>query len=236
MTPIDDERLMAYLDGELDEIRRARVEQALAGDSELRERLETQRRLRERLAAHYGPVAEEPVPDRLRALLESNVLDLDAARPWRAQAWPWAAALAASLVLGLAIGRGLPQSGPVASEGGAIVARGDLAEALDTRLASAPEPAGPVRIGLTFARADGVLCRSFEGAELSGLACREDGNWRLVMTAPGAGPREGEYRQAGSGSLLVLQAVQEMMAGEPFDAESERRARDSGWRRAAPAD
>lgn len=231
---IDDESLMAFLDGELDAVRRARVEQALDADPELRARLEAQRRLRERLAAHYGPVADEPVPERLRALLETNVVELP--RPARRMpAWPWAAALAASLVLGLAIGRSLPEGGPVAASGGAIVARGELAEALDGQLASAQAADADTRIGITFARGDGGWCRSFERADLSGLACREDGGWRLVITAPGSATSS-EYRQAGSGSLAVMQAAQEMMAGEPLDAESERRVRDSAWRPSAPTD
>jgi len=51
-----------------------------------------------------------------------------------------------------------------------------------------------------------------------------------MMTAADASGRRGEFRQAGSGNPLVLQAAQEIMAGEPLDAAAERRARDSGWR------
>ena len=36
------------------------------------------------------------------------------------------------------------------------------------------------------------------------------------MTAGGSGAQRGDYRQAGSGNLVVLQAAQEMMAGEPL--------------------
>ena len=50
-----------------------------------------------------------------------------------------------------------------------------------------------------------------------------------MMIAAGAGAPRGGYRQAG-GSPLVAQAAQELMTGEAFDAEAERRARDSGWR------
>lgn len=232
---IDDESLMAFLDGELDAVRRARVAQALETDPELRARLEAQRRLRERLAAHYGPVADEPVPERLRALLETNVVELPRSAR-RAPAWPWAAALAASLVLGLAIGRSLPESGPIGTEGGFTVARGELAEALDRQLASAQPADSETRIGVTFPRGDGALCRSFERAELAGLACREEGDWRIAMTVTTTGPQRSEYRQAGSGGALVMQAAQEMMAGEPLDADAERRARDSGWRASPAAD
>lgn len=230
---IDDEMLMAFVDGELDEIGRARVERALAADPALKARLEAQQRLRARLAAHYAPAVEEEVPERLRAMLETNVVDL----PRRARPlWQSAAALAATLLLGLAIGRtllvpGAPASGPIAVEGGAMVARGTLAEALDGQLASAQAADAAIRIGVSFARGDGRLCRTFDSEAAAGVACRTDGGWQVMMTAAGSGGQRGEFRQAGSESLLVQQAAQEMMAGEPLDDRGERRARDSGWRR-----
>ncbi|MBX3562301.1 MAG: anti-sigma factor [Sphingomonas sp.] len=234
MMGVNDDMLMAYLDDELDSDARAAIEAALAADPALRDRLETQRRLRDRLTAHYGPVADEPVPERLRALLEPSdekVVDFAAARVRRARpVWQNFAAIAATLVLGLVIGRGLPSdSGPIAIEDGMMVARGSLAEALDTQLASAQAPDATTRIGISFARADGSLCRTFDGADFSGLACREAQGWRVMTTAGGSGGQTGGYRQAG-GAAIVLQAAQEMMAGEPFDADAERRARDADWR------
>jgi len=233
---VDNETLAALLDGELDAVARARVEQAIAADPTLRDRLEAQRRLRERLAAHYGPVAEERVPERLRELLEPKVVDLEAARARRSPPlWRSVAALAATLLLGLILGRAMPD-GPVAIEDGAMLARGDLADALETQLASAQAAGAATRIGVSFAGADGRYCRTFERGALSGLACRGEEGWRLAMTAAGAAPSGGEYRQAGSGGAAVLAAAQEMMAGAPLDAEAERRARDAGWRIRRAAD
>lgn len=225
---IDDERLMAYLDGELDPIDAGRVEQALATDADLARRLEAQRALRARLTAHYGPIAGEPVPERFRDMLERGVIPFAAPRAGRAPVWSFVAALAATLVLGLFIGRTLPSSAPFAIEGGAMVARGALAEALDTQLASAQPADAATRIGVTFASIDGRFCRTFERIELSGLACRTGEDWRLLMTGPGRQTPSGEYRQAGSGAILAT--AQEMMAGEPLDATAERRGRENGWR------
>jgi len=229
---IDDALLMAYADGELDEVGRARVERAIAEDSGLRARLEQQQRLRATLAAHYGPTAEEEVPERLRSMLETNVVRF-APRPTPLPLWRGVAALAASLMLGLALGRTLlaPAGGPVGIEHGTMVAEGALADALDVQLASAQPAGAPVRMGLSFAAADGRLCRTFDSAALSGLACRGESGWQLMMTAAGAGGPRGDYRQAASGNPLVAQAAQELMTGEAFDAAGERRARDAGWRR-----
>lgn len=228
---IDDETLMAFADGELDELNRTRVERALAEDPELRGRLEQQQRLRATLAAHYRPAIEEEVPERLRAMLETNVAAFAPPRP--RPMWQNFAALAATLLLGLALGRTLlvPAVGPVGIENGALVAQGALADALETQLASAQAADASTRIGLSFAASDGRLCRTFDSASVSGLACRGDRGWQLIMTAAGAGSTRGDYRQAGSASPLVAQAAQELIAGAAFDAATERRARDSGWRR-----
>lgn len=235
---IDDDMLMAFVDGELDEVNRARVERAVAEDPALKARLEQQRRLRERLAAHYGPVAEGDVPERFRALLETNVVALPTARVGPARPlWQTLTALAATLLLGLAIGRTLlapGASGPFAVEGGTMVARGELATALDTQLASAQAQDAPTRIGVSFTNNDGRACRTFDSSAAAGVACRGDNGWQVMMTAAGSGRQQSDYRQAGSANLLVQQAAQEMMAGEPFDDAAERRARDSGWRSSTP--
>ena len=71
----------------------------------------------------------------------------------------------------------------------ARVAQGPLAAALDTQLASAQPADAATRIGLSFAAADGRLCRTFDSAALSGLACRGGEGWQLMMTAAGGGGR-----------------------------------------------
>jgi anti-sigma factor RsiW len=234
---IDDDILMAFVDGELDDLSRARVERAVAEDPALRARLVQQQKLRATLAAFYGPTAEEAVPERFRAMLETNVVDFPAPKVSNARPiWQSLTALAATLLLGLALGRTLlmPAGGPVGVENGTMVAQGPLASALDTQLASAQAPDAATRIGTSFAAADGRLCRTFDSQAMAGVACRGEQGWQLMMTSAGSGgphgPQSG-YRQAGSSNPLVAQAAQELMTGEAFDAAAERRARDSGWRR-----
>lgn len=235
---IDDAMLMAFVDGELSEADRDRIKEAVAADPALRSRLEAQQRLRARLAAHYAPVVEEPVPERLKAMLEMNVVDFAAARERRVRPlWQNLTALAATLVLGLAIGRMVewPGGEPIGVENGALIAEGSLADALDGQLASTQADDAATAIGVTFARADGHLCRTFMRRDLAGLACREPTGWRLVVATQGSAPSAGEYRQAASGGVLVMEAAQALMAGEPLDADAERQARDSGWRRGPAA-
>ena len=109
------------------------------------------------------------------------------------------------------------------------VAGGALAEALDTQLASASATSGHTRVGTTFHGADGRVCRTFDGADVAGFACRDGSSWQIEMMAPGSGRQGSGYQQATSGAMLVLQAAQERMVGEPVGEEEERRLRDTGW-------
>ena len=113
----------------------------------------------------------------------------------------------------------------VTSANGTLAASGALAEVLDTQLASNQPQGAAVRIGLSFRDRDGRYCRSFEGRTLSGIGCRNPGGWSLERTM--TGQAGSDYRQATSGALAT--DVAEMMAGDPFDAEAERTARDRGW-------
>ena len=243
MTKIDETLLIAYADGELDAETRAEVERAIAADPKLAAIVEKHRRLRDRLAGHFAPVAEEPVPDALRALIEgaakpqAEVIDFAGARARRQRgfslsAWGQAGAIAASLVIGILAGRTVLQAdgGPVTMRGGALVAHGTLERSLNTQLASARPDDAAVRIGVTFRDQQDRLCRTFDAGTVAGVACRGDEGWTLPFTAASGGAAGGEYRQAASGNALVMGAAEAMMAGEPLDAEAERKARDHGWK------
>lgn len=254
MKPVDNELLMAYADGELSPEDAARVEAAIDEDPTLLRKIERFRSMRKILKKTYDSVTEEEVPERLRALLgdvASNepeaprVVDLAAARDARAQAAPaqrrftppaWAA-IAASLVVGLFAGRMIaPQdNGLFGVREGQLVARSELARVLDTRLASdAANAAAPTRIGFSFLSNQGQYCRTFTHAEgdngVSGLACRNGAQWDVRVTAsePTTG---GAYRQAGSAAPQVLALVDQLIAGEPLEAQQERAARDARWAR-----
>jgi Anti-sigma factor NepR len=194
------------------------------------EQLKAERR---RLSAAFDGVLNEPVPDRLKALLAEpapQVVDLGAVRAQRRGMSNWAAwgGMAATLVLGTLIGTRLAPSG---GEGTGLVATGAIARALDQQLASAP--AGPVAVQLSFKAKDGRYCRSFSTAASAGLACREpDGAWALQQVVAVAAPPSGGMRQAASSlPAAVLAAVDASMAGEALNAEQERVARDTGWAR-----
>ena len=244
MKKFSDEILMAYADGELDLVARAEVEAAMARDPEVARAVERHRALAARVRGAYDSVLDEPVPDRLAALVAqpggAPVAELAARREssrisigrWQLPAW---AALAASVVLGLFAGMFVMQERPAPYEevDGAFVARGALDAALTSELASLPEDSG-VSIGISFRDHEGDYCRTFHlhrEASVSGLACRRAGAWKLEVLAA-APAHAGELRPAAAMPLAVLHAVDAAIEGEPLDAGAEARARDAGWRNA----
>jgi hypothetical protein len=243
----DDETLMAYADGELDEARRAEIAAAIASDPELARRVAQHRALRAQVSAAFAGVAEQPVPARLEAAVRGaapraeprdNVVPFPArtsrapASPWRAREWT---AMAASLMLGAFLSwRFLAPSDPasVVAGDGSLVARGALAAALDSQLASEQGGDGAVLIGLSFKTTDGGYCRSFVAREaaIAGLACREGDEWRVPVT--NAVEVEGGDLRTATTSMppAILAAIEARLDGEPLDAAGEKAAREADWR------
>jgi hypothetical protein len=219
------QRVIAYVDGELDTADTAAFEAEMATDPALAGEVAQQRALSSRIFAAYAPVLEEPVPAQLR--LAASAAN-DRGRPGLGR-MQWAA-MAACLAVGVLAGRAvLPDAGPLASRNGALVARGQLAQALSDRTAA---DAGMIRVGLSFRNGQGAYCRTFQSApdRLAGLACRQDGRWLARTTtawSPSTGP---DYRTAGSEiPPVILAAVDEAIVGEPLDAAGERAALANGW-------
>ena len=242
---VPDEMLMAYADGELDAAERAQVEAAMATDPQLAQRVSAHQALRRRLAAGFGSVLEEPVPERLASVARSAAAPSFTGQvlPFRRQAAvprPWLqwGSLAASFVLGALVWQfGARQylSAPVVDRNGELVASGVLARALSNQLAAEQAASTPVQLGVSFLSKAGDYCRTFQlhgAAGVAGMACQRDAQWKLEMLTRTAGSATTpQYRQAASAlPPAVLQAVSNSIAGEPLDAGAEIRARAQAWR------
>jgi hypothetical protein len=252
---IPDELLTAYIDGELEGAERARVEQAIAQDAQLAQRVAQQRALRERLRGAYDGVLQEAVPQRLQQAARlgapagpAQVIDLASVRAERirrsngqrqmvkVRRYGIAATLAVGLMAGLLIERLASPGALTELHDGALLARGSLARALDEQLAGAAAAGAPVRVGLSFRSRSGNYCRTFAlsgSRPLAGLACREQERWQLVNMVAAEGPvAAGGQNMRMAGSSLppaLLQAVNERISGEPLNAATEAKARSNGW-------
>ena len=139
---VDLNKLIAFVDNELEPTERAEVEAALADDPALRAQVAAHHELRQRLSATFDPVLEENTPERLLRVAQrpTNIVSLNERRQathWSVREW---GAMAASLAGGLILGLGV-----MANQGSAIVAttdglaaRGMLAHALDVIRNAAP--------------------------------------------------------------------------------------------------
>jgi hypothetical protein len=243
------EALSAFVDGELDAVETARIAALVERDADLKAYVEDQERLRDGLRAAFADIVAAPVPARLLATAERAPISfrvrltqwLDDFRDRAGSPVIRFAVPALTMALGLVIGVGVERNATTSADlalspsTGQIVARADLAAALESKLASDTE-SGPARIGLTFRDKDGAACRSFEvsggGSVSEGFACRHNGTWQVGALISGHGPAAGggEYSLAGSAMPdAVRDAITTRMSGAPLDAAAERQARDRGW-------
>jgi hypothetical protein len=242
---ISDETLMAFADEELDAPARAAVEAAMREDPEIERRVAQHRAMRARLQLAYAAELDEALPERLLAAARGAPRAPSVLRPVRKSAprvrWQPLLAMAASLLIGVGLGYVVQRrsSSLIANDsGGGLVASGALAKALSNQLGSERTPSAPVQIGLSFMAKSGDYCRTFTmtgAASPAGVACRRANDWQIRVLAQPSTDASGDesaaaYRRAGSTlPPVILDAVQQQMAGEPLDQNGEIAARQQGW-------
>jgi hypothetical protein len=225
----------------------------VAANPELAGRVARQQELRRQLRAAFDGVLEEPVPARLVdaarrsavAVRQATVTDLARTgtqkreRPGQRWSWPEWGAIAASVVLGALVSQALWRpfgAEPIVARNGRLLANDALARALQNQLSAAQPLDARIALGLSFRSKSGEYCRTFvirDGAGLAGLACHEGEAWSVQTVVPGAQPaaRDDRYVMAGAElPVLILEAVEQRIAGEPLDANAEAAARANHWR------
>lgn len=228
---INHETLNAFVDGELPPQEMARIAALLETEPEMKAYVLKQEKLRTIL--RLEEVMQTPPPARL----VETVRNAPVSWRWRLQAIagrhfvarslvPAGAALFAGLIIGMTI---RPGSDLMPSHG-QMLAGGDLAQALDSKLASNGYSGEGPRIGISFRDHAGRDCRTFTSGNQAGLACHQESNWvvtTLVTQSPESG---GSYRMAGSEMPeAVRRAVEASIQGVPFDAKAEAQARANAW-------
>ena len=247
------ETLMAFVDGELAPGEERRVADEVAKDPALSAYVEQQKELAATLRTAFAPVLEAPIPARIERTVRETQIPSGALsrlrslvrlqRLWReqmaraGQSWIPAGAMAAGIVLGVVFAGSFEAGTEMRTEGGALVAQGELARVLTAELASeqTPDARAAARIGVSFRSNDGAFCRSFEtqaGARgaVAGIACLKDGDWQIAALASAEPGSPGEFSTAGGDMpATVRTALNAMISGDPLDAEQERAARNQGW-------
>jgi len=243
-----DEQLMAYADNALPLPQADAIRRAAASDSALRQRIAVFAESRALLESAYAAKHDEPVPARLLALFDPEVVaEAGRAAPQSvtapiAPATPVARrrrflplAMAASLLVAVVVGVLVQRQADPASAPVAVAALDDalLVAALETSASGVPvaDPAAsreamPLS---TWQAADGRYCRRFEVTRLApepvserGSACRSgDGQWLPEATTVASVAGTDRYLPA-SGSAAV--------PGQPLDPAREQRLLAQGWK------
>ena len=242
---IDDDTLIAYVDGELEPQQRTAIEQALAQDAALTGRVAALRALNTRLSAAMAGELTEPVSERLLNAVRTapagaaRIVDVGARRITRSTVrWPRWGAIAASVALGALAGMvGLRMSNDSVLElaHGRLAARGDLAQALERQPSGIVTAGARVQVNLSFKDSNGHYCRVFgmRGSDaFGGLACRDGSGWAVDTLAPlSATTVHGSELRAAASEIpqRILQSLDARIAGEALDRNSEQAALANGW-------
>ena len=242
---IDPARLAAYVDGALEPEEAASVVMHLADTPADRRRVEQLAELNALLVAAYAAPLAEPIPERIRRIVEpSAVVPLRARRAvLPTAAIIFAAAASVVLVTGLTGNRDLP---PLTGAPGVgpVQAGSELHAALETSPSgmglSFPD-GDEVTLIATFLDGQGRPCREFEllheadSAFSRGIACRSgEGDWAIAvvvsepsLAAADAGP--GYVPAAGTVDAALSGALDVLGAGAGLTPEAERALIAAGW-------
>lgn len=250
---ITDEKLSAYIDGELvaDEI--AAIDHALKSDAALAARVDDMRRPDRLIAAAYGEIDKEPMPDAVMQLLQpgpdqfksemdDNVIQFPLQR-FLQTPQQWATPLAASLALAIGVGLGLQLAGGNgAGESDnfliaqSIDATSPIHHALETTSSAETITAGEAIITpvLTFKSIDGDYCREFTitSGELANraVACRHYDQWKLkfAVVVHSQSGNSSDYATASTEIGSQFDSfVESLMADDALDAQAEQQILDN---------
>ena len=239
----DENDMVRYIDGEMEDDERMAFEQRLHDMPDLARRMEIWRRNDSTVAAALADDLSVPMPAATLALLQmpearttAAVVSIDSARAARKAerdirlGWRWPAGIAVAVAASALFVVGTTLNG-----GGATLATAlDKARTGETIAIEARERVTPVA---TFAAADGRWCREFRIAAAkgnrTGVACRSRGRWSTeVMVASNKPVDAGDdYQTAAGDQLPALDRVYRRLgAADSLSPDDERALIDSGWR------
>lgn len=239
---ITDELLSAYLDGELPEEARARIDAALASDPAIAARLKALDAATRSFAAAIREADKAPMPAGVEDLLRPKTDNVVAFRQRKREQPKWVrpAAMAASL-LALVVAVGLLGNGPGGAGERLIIAAGPvdrtsaLHRALDRTPSAEAASIGVARVSpvATFRVAGGGLCREFLASQEAGavraVACRDDRQWTVKIAATEAASAGG-YQPASGPAAAIGAYVDSAIEGDPLGPDEERALIGAKWR------
>ncbi len=233
-----DDKLSAFLDGELDAEQLAEIKSRAERDPLINAKLERMRETDELVCAAFDAPMHEDVPDRFIAAVDNGLsrlpgsaiapplADNDNGKRW----WYTGGAAAASLALGLLLGSQImpTQTGNASM----FIALDSTPSATVTQIGSGQD----LTPQLSFARIGGGYCRTFTLSAASkskaGLACKTKGQWSIEALVPAtvSGSADIGYVTAeGPAATGLDEIIAELRDGDPLGKSEEAIQLERGW-------
>ena len=244
MTHDIDARLSAYLDDELSEADRQKVEALLINDPEIAERLEALALADSDFADYAGQIDEMPMSE--GAAVEPESAEIISFPLWKRglRFVDEHRAIAAGLVVAAMTATALPilTAHDVAPErynsGSMVLASSDLGEVLRTTASGETHSDSGAEYApqFSFISASGEPCRvvdltsASEAARL--IACQRADHWQVEQAAysePAQGVQNTFQTASGPGSEAIEHALDELMAAAPLSLAEEEQLIEAGW-------
>ena len=216
MIKITDEILMSYADGELEENIAKQVEQALANDTSLRDKVTKHHALRTEFNLAFDGINEAPIPDSIKELLQeddTNVVSLsdriEGKHEQKKKQWWQPTAIAASIALAFLVG--MFSSEPITDKS-LLTVNNQIAYLLETKSSGSSEM--DIVFQGSFIKADGSFCRTFQEISsdipTNALSCRNlSGDWKIISLVPGV-PTDAYLPASGDVESIIEQLTNSM--------------------------
>lgn len=255
MVQLNDETLLAYVDGELDAATASEVEAALADDPAASETVALFRESARLAQAAFAEPMDADIPAHLLAPFNdtaadpapsADVVDFAARRAARpaGSVRRFALPLAASIALAVGIAGGWTLSSQTVApvDSGALLGSISTESSLHAALEGTPSgqalawDGGEIKPLLTFRGVDGRFCREYQatgtqaGQGSIGVACRGDNQWQQQIAIAAQTTGDGAFQPASGGLESLESFVDELMADMPLDAAAEAAALAAGWK------
>lgn len=252
---ITDEKLSAYIDGELALNEIEAIDKALNSDAALAARLAEMKRPDRLIAAAYGEIDKDPMPDRVMDLLRAAPGHAKSDNGKKIIRFPfqqfvslpqqWATPIAAAVALAIGVGVGvqfISDNSPEQRENillaGVIDAASPVHQALDSVPSSEAYSlnGGSITPVLTFKSREGDFCREFsvtsDAVTNRAVACRVNDQWVVQFAMVSDRNMDpGSFSTASAAASPAFDGfVDELMGDEPLASDDEAAIIKRQWR------
>ena len=234
-----DDKLSAFLDGELPDAELEKISAAVRRDPDLQKRLFSLQAVDTILSETFSDIVNEPVPERIlktitatEAVQHGHTLALRGGSSEPSRWLPFLLILSA-LLLGLLFGR--LSAGDSAPRTLTVLTAGPVDVGSPVYVALETTPSGDATAGFTpqlsFDAVDGGVCRELTADRQRALACRSQGTMTILavgLEAPNVDPNSFQTASASSSVIFDVLADQLMVAA-PLDPGEEASRLQAGW-------